>query len=112
MVEKRVKLGVPSAGTLRRKGLTSRFEVTRGLFWDGFHNFEPRSDSAPLSSIPSPKFRTTPAGGLLTHDLTCNRHNIRRIFIRIGFRHWKPFGSEADTFPLGHRGPQVYLNIY
>ncbi|GBM10226.1 hypothetical protein AVEN_177494-1 [Araneus ventricosus] len=24
--------------------LTSRFEATRGLFWDGPRNFEPRSD--------------------------------------------------------------------
>ncbi|GBN83449.1 hypothetical protein AVEN_92868-1 [Araneus ventricosus] len=36
--------GDPSAQKFSLVILTSRFEATRGLFWDGPRNFEPRSD--------------------------------------------------------------------
>ncbi|GBM11903.1 Transposon Tf2-6 polyprotein [Araneus ventricosus] len=42
--------------------LTSCFEATRGLFWDGPRNFELRSDDEDLSWHPPPDFRTTPMG--------------------------------------------------
>ncbi|GBM31246.1 hypothetical protein AVEN_223444-1 [Araneus ventricosus] len=47
--------------------LTSRFEATRGLFWDGPRNFEPRSDEEgdARAGIPSPSFHATPTGGRL-----------------------------------------------
>ncbi|GBM70969.1 hypothetical protein AVEN_102907-1 [Araneus ventricosus] len=43
--------------------LTSRFEATRGLFWDGPRNFQPRLDDEGVTwaVTPSPNFRTTPA---------------------------------------------------
>ncbi|GBN14158.1 hypothetical protein AVEN_137125-1 [Araneus ventricosus] len=62
--------------------LTSRFEATRGLFWDG-----PRNDE---DGAPSPRFHATPTGGHLstTYDLMHNRPHTRRIFSGIGFRTW------------------------
>ncbi|GBM99918.1 hypothetical protein AVEN_248275-1 [Araneus ventricosus] len=75
--------------------LTSRFEATRGLFWDGPRNFEPRSDDEDDTyelAPPSPNFHATAAGGRLTttYDLTCNRPHTRRIFSGIGIRTWNP----------------------
>ncbi|GBL83691.1 hypothetical protein AVEN_132618-1 [Araneus ventricosus] len=46
--------------------LTSRFEATRGLFWDGPRNFGPQSDDDTGAGNSSPNFRTTPAGGRFT----------------------------------------------
>ncbi|GBM09578.1 hypothetical protein AVEN_29430-1 [Araneus ventricosus] len=55
---------------------TSHFEATRGLFWDGPHNFEPRLDDEgdTRAGTPSPNFRTTPSGGRLTHDVMLNMY--------------------------------------
>ncbi|GBL71966.1 hypothetical protein AVEN_115011-1 [Araneus ventricosus] len=68
--------------------LTSRFEATQGLFWDGPCNFEPRSDDE--DGTPSPSFHAAPAGGHLAtaYDLACNRPHTRRTFGGIGFRTW------------------------
>ncbi|GBM84696.1 hypothetical protein AVEN_93078-1 [Araneus ventricosus] len=61
--------------------LTSRFEVTRGLFWDGPRNFEPRSDDDDdtLAGTPSPNFRIIPTGGRLapTYDLKCKPSGMK-----------------------------------
>ncbi|GBO24501.1 hypothetical protein AVEN_145064-1 [Araneus ventricosus] len=74
--------------------LTAHFEATRGLFWDGPRNFEPRSDDEDdtCADTPSPNFHATPAGGRLatTYDLMCSRPHARRIFGGIGFRAWNP----------------------
>ncbi|GBN84815.1 hypothetical protein AVEN_212101-1, partial [Araneus ventricosus] len=68
--------------------------ATRGLFWDGPRNFEPRSDDEDgiCAGTPSPNFHATPTGGRLatTYDLACNRLHIRRIFSGIEFRTWNP----------------------
>ncbi|GBL98205.1 hypothetical protein AVEN_268289-1 [Araneus ventricosus] len=70
--------------------LTSRFEATRGLSWDGPRNFEPRSDDEDdaWAGTPSPGFHATPAGGRLAtaYDLACGGPHTRRIFSGIGFR--------------------------
>ncbi|GBM47426.1 hypothetical protein AVEN_175605-1 [Araneus ventricosus] len=65
-------------------------QETRGLFWDGPRNFEPRSDDE--DDTPSPNFYATPTERRLatTHDLACNRLHTRRIFSGIGFRTWSP----------------------
>ncbi|GBL92757.1 hypothetical protein AVEN_213694-1 [Araneus ventricosus] len=70
--------------------LTIRFAATRGLFWDGPRNFEPRSDDE--DDTPSPNFHATPTGGRLatTYDLSCDRPHTRRIFGGIGFRTRNP----------------------
>ncbi|GBO34291.1 hypothetical protein AVEN_32896-1 [Araneus ventricosus] len=74
--------------------LTSSFEATRGLFWDGPRNFEPWSDDEDdtRAGTPSPNFHTTPTEGCLatTYDLVCNRPHTRQIFSGIGFRTWNP----------------------
>ncbi|GBM94814.1 hypothetical protein AVEN_26526-1 [Araneus ventricosus] len=74
--------------------LTSRFEATRELFWDGPRHFEPRSDDEGGTSAdtPSPSIYATPTGGRLatTYDLACNRPDVRWIFIGIRFRAWNP----------------------
>ncbi|GBM82761.1 hypothetical protein AVEN_272318-1 [Araneus ventricosus] len=74
--------------------LTSRFESTRGLFWDGPRNFHPRSDDEDdtRAGTPSPNFHATPTRRRLatTYDLTCNRPHTRQIFSGIGFRTWNP----------------------
>ncbi|GBM07258.1 hypothetical protein AVEN_25507-1 [Araneus ventricosus] len=82
--------------------LASRFDATRGLFWHGARNSEPRSDDE--DDTPSPKFHATPTGGRLatTYDLTCNRPHTRRIFSGIGFRTWN--SAAPRPRPLGHRG--------
>ncbi|GBM26981.1 hypothetical protein AVEN_47183-1 [Araneus ventricosus] len=48
--------------------ITSRFEATRGPFWDGHRNLEPLSNHGDdtRAGSPSPNFRTTPAEGRLT----------------------------------------------
>ncbi|GBM45108.1 hypothetical protein AVEN_251836-1 [Araneus ventricosus] len=70
--------------------LASRFEATRGLFWDGPRNFEPRSDEEDdiSAGLSSPNFRAIPVEGCLatTYDLACNRPHTRRIFSGIRFR--------------------------
>ncbi|GBM82178.1 hypothetical protein AVEN_178935-1 [Araneus ventricosus] len=70
--------------------LTSRFEATRGLFWDEPRNFEPRSDDKDdtLAGNPSPNFHTTPAGAHLapTYDSPCSRPSTGRSANGIGFR--------------------------
>ncbi|GBL95716.1 hypothetical protein AVEN_668-1 [Araneus ventricosus] len=56
---------------------TSRFESTRGLFWNGPRNLEPRSDDEDdtRAGTPSPSFRTTPTGRRLdtTYDIASYR---------------------------------------
>ncbi|GBM50111.1 hypothetical protein AVEN_185497-1 [Araneus ventricosus] len=82
--------------------LTSRFEATRGLFWDGRRNFEPRSDDeATPELVPLfPNFHATPTGGRLTttYDLTCSRPHTRRIFSGIGFRAWSPPAAQPRPY--------------
>ncbi|GBL62988.1 hypothetical protein AVEN_125894-1, partial [Araneus ventricosus] len=48
--------------------LSSHFETTRGLFWDGPRNFEPWSgdEDDAWAGTPSPSFHATPTGGRLT----------------------------------------------
>ncbi|GBN62819.1 hypothetical protein AVEN_129494-1, partial [Araneus ventricosus] len=74
--------------------LTSHFEATRELFWDGPRqlNRGQMARSTPELAPPSPSFRITPAGGLFTptHDLAFNRPNTQRIFNGIRFRTWSP----------------------
>ncbi|GBN96215.1 hypothetical protein AVEN_116034-1 [Araneus ventricosus] len=58
--------------------LTSTFEATRELFWDGPRYFELRSNEEDDTSAgtPSPNFQSTPAGGVnrdAASDLACNR---------------------------------------
>ncbi|GBM43032.1 hypothetical protein AVEN_215166-1 [Araneus ventricosus] len=70
--------------------LTSRFEATRGLFWGGPRNFEPRSDDEDgvwagtfLARLP----RRTSGGRLATtYDWACSGLHTRRIFSGIGSR--------------------------
>ncbi|GBO26345.1 hypothetical protein AVEN_88908-1 [Araneus ventricosus] len=89
-----------------------RLEATRGLFWDGSRNYEPRSDDEDDIGVDTltPNFRTTPAGErlVITYDLACNRPHTRWISIGIGFQAWSPKAPEAKTLPLGHSGPLSY----
>ncbi|GBN54183.1 hypothetical protein AVEN_97301-1 [Araneus ventricosus] len=89
--------------------LTSHFEATRGVFWVGTRNFEPRSDdeSDARACAPSPSFRATPAGGRLdiAYYLAYGGPHTWRIFSGIGFRTWNPPAPKGETLPLGHRGP-------
>ncbi|GBL84706.1 hypothetical protein AVEN_191151-1 [Araneus ventricosus] len=86
--------------------LISRFEATRGLFWDGSRNFEPRSEDEDdtRAGTPSTSFHATPTGGRLvtTYDIACSRPHTRRIFSEIGFRAWSPLAHSRDptTRPL------------
>ncbi|GBM46985.1 hypothetical protein AVEN_217287-1 [Araneus ventricosus] len=48
------------------RGLTSRCEATRGLFWDGPRNFEPPSDDEDDTSLSKLLHHTLPAGARLT----------------------------------------------
>ncbi|GBN09613.1 hypothetical protein AVEN_44887-1 [Araneus ventricosus] len=54
----------------------------------------------------SPNFRNTPAGRHFTHV----RFNVPQAHKQADLQwnrasHLKPFGSEAETLPQGHRGP-------
>ncbi|GBM18105.1 hypothetical protein AVEN_220505-1 [Araneus ventricosus] len=73
--------------------LTSRFEATRGIFWDGprILNLRQVTRTTPELALTSPKFHATPTGeGLATaYDLR-NRPHTRRIIGGIGFRTWNP----------------------
>ncbi|GBN10021.1 hypothetical protein AVEN_33530-1 [Araneus ventricosus] len=81
--------------------VTSRFEATRGLYWDGPRNFEPRSDDDSWADTYTLLHRTTPTGGRLppTHDFACNRHNKRRIFSGIACRTHGPQSRDLTTKP-------------
>ncbi|GBL75252.1 hypothetical protein AVEN_194482-1 [Araneus ventricosus] len=54
--------------------LMASFEATRELFWDGLRNIEPPSTTRAAHELVSlsPRFRTTPEGGVRppTYDLT------------------------------------------
>ncbi|GBN66470.1 hypothetical protein AVEN_26380-1 [Araneus ventricosus] len=82
--------------------LTSRFEATRGLFWDGLCNFEPRSDDEDdtRAGTPSTNFHATPMGGRLAtkDDLACSGPHTRRIFSGIGFRAWSPLAPRLRPY--------------
>ncbi|GBM13261.1 hypothetical protein AVEN_164340-1 [Araneus ventricosus] len=82
--------------------LTSRFEATQGLFWDGLCNFEPRSDDEDdtRAGTPSTNFHATPIGGRLAtkDDLTCNGPHTRQIFSGIGFRTWNPLAPKPRPY--------------
>ncbi|GBM83546.1 hypothetical protein AVEN_272014-1 [Araneus ventricosus] len=90
----------------------SRFAATRGLFWDGPRNFEPRSydgDDTRAGS-PSPNFRTIPTGGhLALTDLECTRPTYMAILRWNRVSILAPSGSEVETLPPGHRGPKNCL---
>ncbi|GBN22322.1 hypothetical protein AVEN_190437-1, partial [Araneus ventricosus] len=66
----------------------TRFEETRGPFWDRLRNFEPLSDDENHTSAGTlfSRFRKPPTGGRLatTYYLRCNKPHSRRIFSRIG----------------------------
>ncbi|GBM15041.1 hypothetical protein AVEN_266927-1 [Araneus ventricosus] len=67
--------------------LTSRFEATRGLFWDGPRNCEPRSDTELASPL-----QTSTAHQRITADLQWNQISNPEL----------P-GPKPETLPLGHR---------
>ncbi|GBN90847.1 hypothetical protein AVEN_90765-1 [Araneus ventricosus] len=71
--------------------LKSHFKATRGLFWDGPFNFEPRSDDEDdIRDGASPLRTSAPHQredvGSPMCDLMCHTRNKRRIFSGIGFR--------------------------
>ncbi|GBM86128.1 hypothetical protein AVEN_75403-1 [Araneus ventricosus] len=86
----------------------SRFEATRGPYWKGPRNFEPRSDNEDdtLSGISSPNFPSTPAGGRFTHDVRFSVHQTHKhggssaesSFERVTL--W----TRSRDLPLGHHG--------
>ncbi|GBN16058.1 hypothetical protein AVEN_197252-1 [Araneus ventricosus] len=69
--------------------LTSRFEATRGLFWEKPPNFKLRTDDTDdtRAGTHSLNFRTTPTRDP-TYNLTCNRPNTRKFFRGMKFRTW------------------------
>ncbi|GBM26991.1 hypothetical protein AVEN_47190-1 [Araneus ventricosus] len=87
--------------------LTSRSEVTRGLFCGGHRNFEPRSDDEDdtWAGTHSPNFRTTPTGGRLVPYL---RFNVQKAKYTTDLQ-WnrvsnlETSGPQVETLPLGHR---------
>ncbi|GBM44359.1 hypothetical protein AVEN_185662-1 [Araneus ventricosus] len=78
--------------------LTSRFQATRGLFWNGPRNFEPRShdeydpDLAPALQASSPHRQKDV--WLPTYDLG---PYARRIISRTRFRTWNPPARDLTT---------------
>ncbi|GBN07629.1 hypothetical protein AVEN_115647-1 [Araneus ventricosus] len=78
--------------------LRSRFETTRGLFWDGPRNFETQSDDKDdtcADTLPL-NFRTTPANGRLTHGVRFNEHQAH---MHVGY-------SDGSGFEYGSLQPQ------
>ncbi|GBL81637.1 hypothetical protein AVEN_93428-1 [Araneus ventricosus] len=95
--------------------LTSPFEATRGRFWNGPRNFEPRSDDEDdiRAGTPFPNFRTTPTGGHLTPYIRFNEQqapNMTDLQWNL-VSSLEPSGSEAATLPLGHRDPYTWKRI-
>ncbi|GBL91899.1 hypothetical protein AVEN_172806-1 [Araneus ventricosus] len=88
--------------------LTSRFEATRGIFWDGkgILNHGQMTRTTPELAPSSPSFCTRPAGGRLdsTYDFTDNRPHTRRFSVESSF---KPavLRPQDETYPLDHRSP-------
>ncbi|GBN03252.1 hypothetical protein AVEN_63-1 [Araneus ventricosus] len=62
--------------TYSSDSFVTRFETTRGLFWDRLCNFEPQSDDEDdtRAGALTPNFCTAPAGGRLTHDAGFNEY--------------------------------------
>ncbi|GBM98815.1 hypothetical protein AVEN_46311-1 [Araneus ventricosus] len=86
--------------------LTSRVQVTRGLFCDGPRNFEPRTDDKDDSFACIPLFKLPHYTSVRTFDFLRMIQRVTgrtvTIFSEIRFRAWKTSGSEPDTLPLGH----------
>ncbi|GBN87511.1 hypothetical protein AVEN_24458-1 [Araneus ventricosus] len=80
----------------------SRFEATRGLFWEDLVilNRDQMTRTTPELAPPSPSFHATPPGGRLaaTCGLACNRPHTRQIFSGIGFRAWSPAASKPRPY--------------
>ncbi|GBM58953.1 hypothetical protein AVEN_35950-1 [Araneus ventricosus] len=86
----------------------SRFEATRGLFWNGPRNFEPRSDyEYDTRAAPPPNFRNTPAEGRLTLYV---RFNVQQAQYRTDLRWNRVSNPKAETLPLDHLGPIIIDN--
>ncbi|GBO22060.1 hypothetical protein AVEN_4141-1 [Araneus ventricosus] len=93
--------------------ITIRRGSTRGPFWDGPSNFEPRSDDEDGAWVgsPSPGIRVAPTGGCLVPYV---RFGVQRAQCTTDIR-WnrvsglEPFGPKAESLPLGHRGPGSIL---
>ncbi|GBO31994.1 hypothetical protein AVEN_244599-1 [Araneus ventricosus] len=83
---------------------TSRFEATRGLFYNGPCHFEPWSDDEDSASTGTRLFkrRTTPAGGRFapTYDFAGGG-----LICAVGSGlEPEALRSEAETLPLSHHG--------
>ncbi|GBM58500.1 hypothetical protein AVEN_212753-1 [Araneus ventricosus] len=94
------------------KGLTSRFEATRGLFWKDLVilNRGQMTRTTPELAPASRSFRATPARGRLAHD-------VRRQAHTYGDLQWKqvsnlnPSGPAIEILPLSHRGRKFHAQI-
>ncbi|GBM01153.1 hypothetical protein AVEN_27251-1 [Araneus ventricosus] len=84
--------------------LTSSFEKTRWLFLDGACNLEPRSDDED-GTWEGTRISKIPHHTSDKNDLAFSRPHTRRIYSGIGFRTWNHPPPEAESLPLGHRGP-------
>ncbi|GBN34707.1 hypothetical protein AVEN_108342-1 [Araneus ventricosus] len=79
----------------------TRFEATRGLFWDGPLNLGPRSDDEDDTGegTSPPNFSITQAGG---HFPSQQAHIPREFSIQPCFD-LEPSCLETETLPLGYR---------
>ncbi|GBM69831.1 hypothetical protein AVEN_198538-1 [Araneus ventricosus] len=97
--------------------LMPRLETSRGIFWSGPRNFEPRSDDeddtlarTPLSKLPHLTSGRTL--GPITYELRCNRPKARRIFSSIEFRTGTIRLRGRMALPLGHRCRMAFYALY
>ncbi|GBM24449.1 hypothetical protein AVEN_41097-1 [Araneus ventricosus] len=79
--------------------LTSRFEATRGLFWDGLRNFERSDDEDDTrAGTSSPNLDATTAVAWPTRLIQRDGPSVES-----GLEPGTS-GPKAETSPLGHRG--------
>ncbi|GBM72022.1 hypothetical protein AVEN_200638-1 [Araneus ventricosus] len=83
--------------------LTSSFDATQRLFWDGRHKFETWSNNADdtWAGTPSSNFHATPAGGHLILDRRFNVHQYTADLQWNRVSNLEPMSPEAEAVPLG-----------
>ncbi|GBN52980.1 hypothetical protein AVEN_151500-1 [Araneus ventricosus] len=89
--------------------LTTRFETTPGLFWDGPQNFESRPDAGYDTELASLLQASAPHQQEVwttNYDLTCNRPKYTVNFQSKRVLNIEHSGPEAETLPLSNHGPK------
>ncbi|GBL72112.1 hypothetical protein AVEN_115120-1 [Araneus ventricosus] len=91
--------------------LTSRFEATRRIFWDGPRNVEPRSEPRTIPDL-SPALRTSVPQQWenvqpMKSDLMCSKPKYTAVYQRNRVSNLEPSRPKVETLSLCHCGLRI-----